>query len=354
MRWRVVPIVLFTALAGACGSGDDQGAGKAGSADPSTAPSAPAVTANEPNEPAAPTAETVPAIRAIPVAAATQPATPDTPDTGVSTLDPRAERLAAIESEYDAARNAFFAAYRAAFEGKDNPTLQELQAFQAANPEPELAPYVAHAKALLDEDETDVTALRTIEWLLENSPSRDSTAPWIAVLVKHHAGRAELAELCDLLVRHGEVAFVERLLAESPHIDVRGRACMALADGLKEDIELARNLADANEGDLEGWRGFLGAERVAELRKLEPGELERRIEKLYERVVAEFADVEVGAGTKRETTLGARAGAELFEIRNLAVGKPAPEIEGQDLDGVAFKLSDYRGKVVLLDFWGHW
>ncbi|MBM4014145.1 MAG: hypothetical protein FJ293_04165 [Planctomycetes bacterium] len=42
-------------------------------------------------------------------------------------------------------------------------------------------------------------------------------------------------------------------------------------------------------------------------------------------------------------------------IASLAViGKPAPEIAGMDLDGVAFKLSDYRGKVVLLDFWGYW
>jgi hypothetical protein len=38
----------------------------------------------------------------------------------------------------------------------------------------------------------------------------------------------------------------------------------------------------------------------------------------------------------------------------ILVGKPAPEIEGEDIDGVKFKLSDYRGKVVLLDFWGHW
>jgi cytochrome oxidase Cu insertion factor (SCO1/SenC/PrrC family) len=32
-------------------------------------------------------------------------------------------------------------------------------------------------------------------------------------------------------------------------------------------------------------------------------------------------------------------------------GKRAPEIVGVDADGVSFKLSDYRGKVVLLDFW---
>ena len=36
------------------------------------------------------------------------------------------------------------------------------------------------------------------------------------------------------------------------------------------------------------------------------------------------------------------------------VGTPANEIDGKDLDGVAFKLSDYKGKVVLLDFWGYW
>jgi cytochrome oxidase Cu insertion factor (SCO1/SenC/PrrC family) len=38
----------------------------------------------------------------------------------------------------------------------------------------------------------------------------------------------------------------------------------------------------------------------------------------------------------------------------LAVGQFAPDIEGEDLDGVPFKLSDYRGKVVVLDFWGTW
>jgi peroxiredoxin len=36
------------------------------------------------------------------------------------------------------------------------------------------------------------------------------------------------------------------------------------------------------------------------------------------------------------------------------LGKKAPEIAGEDIDGKKFKLSDYRGKVVLLDFWGNW
>jgi phage FluMu protein Com len=36
------------------------------------------------------------------------------------------------------------------------------------------------------------------------------------------------------------------------------------------------------------------------------------------------------------------------------VGQLVREIEAEDIDGIKFKLSDYRGKVVVLDFWGHW
>ena len=42
------------------------------------------------------------------------------------------------------------------------------------------------------------------------------------------------------------------------------------------------------------------------------------------------------------------------DIKLRGIGKPVPEIAGDDLDGKAFKLSDYKGKVVLLDFWGFW
>jgi thiol-disulfide isomerase/thioredoxin len=37
-----------------------------------------------------------------------------------------------------------------------------------------------------------------------------------------------------------------------------------------------------------------------------------------------------------------------------AVGSPAPDIEGEDFEGKRFKLSDYRGKVVVVSFWASW
>ena len=43
-----------------------------------------------------------------------------------------------------------------------------------------------------------------------------------------------------------------------------------------------------------------------------------------------------------------------FMVKNLMLGKEAPNIVGTDLDGVRFELSDYRGKVVAIVFSGHW
>ena len=58
--------------------------------------------------------------------------------------------------------------------------------------------------------------------------------------------------------------------------------------------------------------------------------------------------------SKVDKTLADIARTDLRRLRNLAVGQTAPEIEGRDVDGNPFKLSDYRGRVVLLTFSGNW
>jgi thiol-disulfide isomerase/thioredoxin len=90
-----------------------------------------------------------------------------------------------------------------------------------------------------------------------------------------------------------------------------------------------------------------------------PGNLERAnqafdlLAKWWITVVAEFGDVRM-PHPYNQTALGDQAQGELFRLRNLSIGKPAPEIEGEDMDGRKLRLSDYRGKVVALVFWATW
>jgi hypothetical protein len=77
--------------------------------------------------------------------------------------------------------------------------------------------------------------------------------------------------------------------------------------------------------------------------------MNKEAETLLDRVTKEFAGVKYGRGN-----LGDTAKNELNELRNLGIGKTAPEVAGEDIDGKSLKLTDFRGKVVVLDFWGDW
>jgi thiol-disulfide isomerase/thioredoxin len=44
----------------------------------------------------------------------------------------------------------------------------------------------------------------------------------------------------------------------------------------------------------------------------------------------------------------------MFFINNLTIGKVLPDSVCEDLDGKKVKISDYRGKVVVLDIWATW
>ena len=49
-----------------------------------------------------------------------------------------------------------------------------------------------------------------------------------------------------------------------------------------------------------------------------------------------------------------KAHFEKRQARLDMIGKPAPAIEGKDVDGKPVRLDDLKGKVVLVDFWATW
>jgi len=92
------------------------------------------------------------------------------------------------------------------------------------------------------------------------------------------------------------------------------------------------------------------------------------IDRILALVIEEYADVKVVSWNysgpvkiffrpdpdATPKTYGELARLMRFELEHLTPGKKAPEIEGTDAEGNTFRLSDYRGKVVLLTFSANW
>jgi hypothetical protein len=136
-----------------------------------------------------------------------------------------------------------------------------------------------------------------------------------------------IAQMCQAL-SYSSDSVSETLLREILQIDsrreVQGLAGLTIAQKLKRRLDMTPTTDEAT------------AARVR-----------TEIEKLLRQALEESSDVKLAAGG----TVRAKAQLELDDLLHLTVGKVAPEIEGPDQDGNKFKLSDYRGKVVLLDFW---
>lgn len=119
---------------------------------------------------------------------------------------------------------------------------------------------------------------------------------------------------------------------------IKGNAIIGQIEMLEQVESVQSYMESATEEELSQID-----ERVVEFVKTERGPSEAKdLEKMLEAFVKDNA----GMFDKAEN--------KLFEIQHLSIGCEAPDITGIDLDGNEFKLSDYRGKVVFLDFWGDW
>lgn len=111
------------------------------------------------------------------------------------------------------------------------------------------------------------------------------------------------------------------------------------------------------EDEFDAWLAYLGG--------IAPGDEVRRATLAMRAALArQSADPAVAARAEAcerelverwpESLEAQRALGRRFAAERLQVGMPTPEATGKDVDGREIRLSAYRGKVVVLDFWGFW
>jgi RNA polymerase sigma factor (sigma-70 family) len=139
-------------------------------------------------------------------------------------------------------------------------------------------------------------------------------------------------------------------LEQAPTHEARARACLGLAQYLKYRARVLRRLSGPDPDPF--WRLIaraVGGEALKDARPDAADALEREAVAFYSRLAEQFGDVSL-----RNEPAAEIARREVFQLRDLAVGRPAPEAEGMDVQGTPLKLGDFRGRVVVLAFSGPW
>lgn len=155
----------------------------------------------------------------------------------------------------------------------------------------------------------------------------------------------------------GSETFFREVYAKNPGREIKGLACYWLARHLTDEAAAIRGVkAKPDYGRVGGYNMYAevyGKDWPERLARLDAEPIAKEAATLFERVAKFYADVPHNDKRRDPGTLGEAAESYLREHQVLAVGKPAPEFEGDDLEGRRFRLKDYRGKVVLLDFGSH-
>jgi hypothetical protein len=230
-----------------------------------------------------------------------------------------AERYRDVLKAYQKAQQEFSAEY-----GKAKTDAERSKVIQAKYPDRDS--YAEKMLKIADDAPKDPVAVEALVWIAMNS-SGPRAEKSMKVLLADHVQDPKIASLCSRMVYDNSPqseTFLREVLARNPGHEAKGQACLALGQKLK-----------------------MAAEQAGTKEKTEA--MTKEAETLLERVTREFAEVKHGRGS-----LGDAAKNVLNELRNLGIGKVAPEIAGEDIDGKTMKLTDFRGKVVVLDFWGDW
>jgi predicted protein tyrosine phosphatase len=268
--------------------------------------------------------------------------------------DSPAQQLQALFAEHQKASTALYKPV----EDAKTPEEQEKVVEKEKIPEKFRKLHAEYARRVLDFAAKHPTERKLVgdalAWIVRNDASTPEAAKAIDAIIRDHLNDKNqeidrlLSSLCYDVTEPGErLLRVVAEKAEDKERRIQGRYFLALnLKNRAEGINLAKVLDEKIRKQVEQLRGKQYLDWMA---SGDPAKFLKEAENLYEALAKDSGDVKVFNQTIKELVA-----SELFEIRNLAIGKVAPEIEGEDINGKSFKLRDYRGKVVVLDFWGHW
>ena len=263
---------------------------------------------------------------------------------------PPAEQYEALLKEYQDATEVFSKAYSQAKTDEERKKV-------VAEKSP-LAKFAPRFLELAEKNPKDPVASDALVWVLNNTSEpvggKDRPrAKAIALLLRDHIRSDKLGQVCPRMAfdfaKESET-FLRTVLEKNPHKEVQALACLAFAQFLNNRLRML-DLAQDGPDLAKDYEGLFGKDYFEELRRQDRAKIAKEAESLFDRAADKYGDVKIPS---RSRTVGEEAKSELFEIRHLGVGKEAPEIEGEDQNGKKFKLSDYRGKVLLLDFWSQY
>jgi hypothetical protein len=188
-------------------------------------------------------------------------------------------------------------------------------------------------------------------WPVELVGEDTARAKAFELIQRDHIHSDKLGPLCQRVsygfCREYET-FLREVLAKNPHKSVQAMASLSLGRFLHGRL-LRLDLCKDQPGLAKEFADLFGKEYLGKLLRQNREQAVQEIEATFEQAALKYGDIKLSGSE----TVADQAKAELLGIRQLSVGNVAPDIEGEDQDGKRFKLSDYRGKVVLLDFWSY-
>ncbi len=237
--------------------------------------------------------------------------------------------------------------------------------------------YAARMMAVAEKDLASEEGRQALGWIAANCKGEPSTLAF-EKLVEHHPDANELGSVAQKLSRSmptEEVMAQFDAIAEKTGND-RNKAIAlwmkttCLKNGIRGwtvYADIAKRLADMSDEEVDAeFRGRTREQMEQQVAAFQsqfpdsvremyadPVAFEAKMLKDLEDLLARYGEVRM-TDAEDSPTLASLLEGEIFELKFLAIGKEVPDIEGEDLDGTVFKLSDYRGKVVVIDFWGDW